>query len=80
MDSLIREKNGKEEIWYSQDYLIKQMELAHRAGVHNGIRVEFHAITPVDDESVENLLTKFEKLVDKEYQRAMSNGEVWRIK
>lgn len=41
MESLIRERNGKEEIWYSEEYLQKQMELAYWAGIHKGIKVEF---------------------------------------
>lgn len=79
MDSLIRERNGKEEIWYSDNYLKKQMELAYQAGIHKGIRVEFHAIEPMNGESVESLVSEFKRRLNEEYQKAYSNNEVWRV-
>jgi hypothetical protein len=79
MDTLIRERNGKEEIWYSGDYLKLQIEQSHRAGIHKGIRVEFHAITPMNDKSVEDLTDAFKKRVEEEYQISYSNYEVIRI-
>ncbi len=65
MDSLIREKNGVEEVWYSEEYLKRQMELAHRAGIHKGISVEFHSVIPINDENVDDLTEKFKERVDK---------------
>ena len=47
METLIRERNGKEEIWYSDEYLKRQIELAYRAGINKGIKVNFHTITPI---------------------------------
>tara|TARA_R110002167_G_C12348173_1_gene621893 strand:+ start:55 stop:297 length:243 start_codon:yes stop_codon:yes gene_type:complete len=79
MDTLIRERNGKEEIWYSGDYLKQQIEQSYRAGIHKGIRVEFHAITPMNDKSVEDLTDAFKKRVEEEYQISYSNDEVIRI-
>jgi hypothetical protein len=79
MDSLIRERNGKEEIWYSQEYLIKQMEMAYRAGIFRGMKVQFHAVTPIHGEAVNNLTEEFKKKVEEEYQIAFANSEVWRI-
>ena len=79
MGTLIRERNGKEEIWYSDDYLKGQIEQAYRAGIHKGIRVEFHSITPMDNKSVEDLTDVFKKKVEKEYQIAYSNDEVIKI-
>ena len=80
MDSLIRERNGVEEIWYSQEYLIQQMELAYRAGLHRGIRVEIHAMQPMDDKAVDDLTDVFQQRLEDEYREAQSKGEVWRIK
>jgi hypothetical protein len=79
MDSLIRERNGKEEIWYSEGYLKQQMEMAYRAGIYKGIKVEFHAVTPMNGEMVNDLTTEFKKKVEDEYQIAFANGEVWRV-
>lgn len=79
MDTLIRERNGKEEIWYSDSYLKQQIELAFRAGISKGIRVEFCALQPLDGKMVDNLIDEFKKRVSDEYQKAFENSEVWRI-
>jgi hypothetical protein len=79
MDSLIREGNGKEEIWYSEDYLKRQIELAYQAGLSKGIRVEIHAIQPIDGKAVDNLTEEFNRRRTEEYKIAFSNGEVWKI-
>jgi hypothetical protein len=79
MDTLIRERNGKEEIWYSDTYLKQQIELAFRAGISKGIRVEFCALQPMDGRMVDNLSDEFKKRVSDEYRKAFENSEVWRI-
>ena len=79
MDALIRERNGKEEIWYSNDYLKRQIEQAYEAGIHRGIRVEFHAVIPMDGKAVEDLTDVFKKRVQEEYEKAYSNSEVIRF-
>jgi len=79
MDSLIRERNGKDEIWYSEEYLKKQMEMAYRAGIYKGIKVEFHAVIPMNDNMVNDLVTEFKKKVGQEFQIAFTNSEVYRI-
>lgn len=79
MDSLIRERNGKEEIWYSDKYLKKQIEMAYQAGLSKGIRVEIYAMQPMDGKAVNNLTYEFNKRRTEEYQKAFSKGEVWRI-
>jgi len=79
MDSLIREQNGKEEIWYSAEYLKIQIELAYRAGLHKGINIQFHAVTPMDSETVNDLTAEFKQRVEEEYQKSFSNKEVWKI-
>lgn len=79
MDSLIRERNGKEEIWYSEEYLKRQIEMAYQAGIHKGIRVEFHAVVPRNGEAIESLVSEFKRRLNEEYQKAYSNSEVWRV-
>ncbi len=78
MDCLIRERNGEEEVWYSENYLKYQVELAYQTGLHKGMRVEFHAIEPMDGKAVESLVSEFKRRLNEEYQKAYSNGEVWR--
>ena len=79
MDTLIRERNGIEEIWYSGEYLKNQIEAAFRAGIHKGIKVNFHAIVPMNGEAVNDLTDEFNKRIEEEYQTAFSNSEVYRI-
>ena len=79
MDSLIREKNGKEEVWYSDKYLKREIEAAYQAGLSKGIRVEIHTIQPMDGKAVNDLTEEFNRRRAEEYQKAYSNREVWRI-
>ena len=44
MDSLIREINGKEEVWYSELYLNKRIKDAYEYGYQKGIRIEIHKV------------------------------------
>jgi hypothetical protein len=76
---LIRERNGKDEIWYSEGYVKQQIEIAYRAGVSKGIKVEFHAVIPNNDEMVNDLTNEFKKIVEQECQIAFANNEVWHI-
>lgn len=69
MDKLIREKNGVEEVWYSEDYVTKQIELALQTGIHRGIKVEFHAVTPFNTKMVDELVVEFKKRVETEYNK-----------
>ena len=76
MKLLIRERNGIEETWYSDKYFIEQLKLAYQAGIHRGIKVEFHAVIPMDDRNVEDLTDVFKKRVQEEYEKAYSNSEI----
>jgi hypothetical protein len=80
MDCLIRERDGKDEIWYSENYLKQQIELAYTAGIFKGIRVDFHAIVPFNNEMVDDLVGEFNKRVNEEYYKAYSDHEVWKMK
>ncbi len=80
VDTLIRQKiNGEEEIWYSDEYLKRQIEMAYRAGIHKGITVEFHALQPIDGRAVENLTSAFYDKIWETFQKAYDNNEVWRV-
>ena len=62
MDSLIIERNGKYETWYSDEYVKQQMESAYRSGLHKGMRLQFHAIEPQRSECVERLVNEVKVL------------------
>lgn len=79
MDTLLRERNGKEEIWYSHEYLKRQTEMAYQAGLSKGIKVEIHAMQPMNGMAVNDLTEEFNRRRIEEYQKAYSNGEVWRV-
>lgn len=79
MDTLIRERNGKDEVWYSDNFLKQQIQLAYQAGIHKGMKVEFHALEPMNDEAVESLVNEFKRRLNEEYQKAYSDGEVLRL-
>lgn len=38
---------------------LKQIELAYQAGIHKGLRVEFHAVEPMNGGAVESLVGEF---------------------
>lgn len=80
MDTLIRERNGVEEIWYSDDYLKQQIEMAYNAGINRGIRVQFHAVIPMDGRQVDDLTDRFHEKINNEFKQAFENGEVWQIR
>jgi len=77
MQSLIRERNGKEEIWYSSDYVKQQIERSYKAGLSKGITVKIYAIQPTDDQAVDDLTEVFNKRIREEYEKEYSNDEVW---
>lgn len=78
MDTLIRIVNGKEDVWYSEEYIKKQIENAFRSGIANGIRVQFHALTPMDGSQVDDLTSVFWKNVHETYQKCFEEGKVIR--
>ncbi len=80
MDCLIRERNGVEEIWYSDEYLKRQMELAYYAGLSRGIRVDFYAVSPINNDEVDNLVNEFKQRVEEEFKIAIEKGEIWKVK
>lgn len=87
-DKLIREKDGKEEVWYSEEYFNETMryniEQAYRAGLNRGIRVEIHGWfdmnKPVENAHLDNFKQKFYDKLEEQFKEAFENGEVWRIK
>ena len=53
--------------------------MAYRAGIHKGIKVEFHALTPINNDMLDDLTNEFKKRIEEEYQIAYSKSEIWRI-
>jgi hypothetical protein len=78
MDSLIIERNGKYETWYSDEYIKQQMESAYRSGLHKGMKLQFHAVEPQSSEYAERLVGDIKRILDDEYQKSYNNSEIWR--
>jgi hypothetical protein len=91
-DTLLRDKNGKEELWYSEDYFNKcvdksneyvreQIERAFNAGLNRGMRVEFHGMYDTNKQFDETYLNehikRFYDKLDEQYKEAFENDEVW---
>lgn len=79
MYNIIKEINGKDEIFYSKEYLIDQLNLAYQAGLYKGIRVNFHAIEPSNINEVNLLKKEFNKLLNEEFNKAFKNSEIIKI-
>lgn len=76
-DKMIRvQPNGTEEIWYSEDYVKKQIKEAHQAGIYRGIEVQFMAIQPMSGFAVEDLTQAFLKRVQDEYTKSYNDSMI----
>ena len=53
--------------------------MAYRAGIHKGIRVDYHTVTPSDVDAIDDLTKEFKSRVEEECQKAFANSEVWKI-
>jgi len=49
----------KGEYFYTDDYLVEQMELAYQKGMMDGSTVKFHAVEPRNTEMVNKYVTEF---------------------
>lgn len=89
-DTLLREKDGKEEIWYSEEYFNKcvdksneyvkeQIERAYQAGLNRGIRVVIHSVQPITLAGLNDLTQHFYDKIEEQYREAFENQEVWKI-
>lgn len=89
-DTLLREKNGKEELWYSEEYfnkmtkisnnyLTEQIERAYQAGLNRGVRVVIHSVQPITSVGLNDLTQVFYNKIEEEYKKAFENEEVWKI-
>tara|TARA_Y100001973_G_scaffold85920_1_gene128403 strand:- start:276 stop:506 length:231 start_codon:yes stop_codon:yes gene_type:complete len=76
MQSLIRERNGKEEIWYSSDYVKQQIERAYKAGLSKGIKVKIYAVQPTDNQALDDLTEVFNKRIREEYENEFGNLKI----
>lgn len=77
MDTLVLKDGDKQQIWYSEEYLKHQIEEAFRAGLFKGVRVQFHAVTPMNSDAVNNLVDEFNRRIKEEYEKAFNSGQVW---
>lgn len=60
MGTLIKVRSdGKEEIWYSPEYVKRQIGSSFSAGISVGLKVEFHVVQPIDEANVSRLVNLF---------------------
>lgn len=72
-------KTSNDDIYYSEDYLISQIELAYQSGISAGIQVEFHATQPNMIETVIDYEQTFWKMVNERYQQMLNDGFVYKV-
>jgi hypothetical protein len=75
-DILIREKDGVEEFWYSKEYFKKHLQKSFYEGIRKGIKVEIHAIQPMDGKMVDDLTEEFNRRVHTISMEAYEKGEI----
>ena len=51
--------------WYNEDYVNEMMSRSYWEGFIKGIKIEFHAVTPQDDESVKRRIADFYNHISK---------------
>lgn len=78
MNHVILEKDGK--LWYSDSYIIEQMERAYKAGLHNGFKTEFHTVIIMDstEQEVEQVLNSYREKIKEEFYKALEGGHIWK--
>ena len=78
MNTLIRETNGKEQIWYSEEYLKSMIENAYKSGMWKGRGMKVFNYIP--SENSKELIDTFKEGIESEYNKAFEASEVWRKK
>ena len=76
-DCVLKTDNG--DIWYSEEYIQHQIELAFQAGISVGARVEIHLMQPLSKECLPDYTNEFWERINKEYTDKFDKGHVWRI-
>lgn len=68
-------KDKNDDIWYSDQYLKAQIDLAYQAGLAHGVKIQFHSVMPYDAIEAKNCKDEFFRLLDIECQK---RGHVWK--
>ncbi|WP_445718220.1 hypothetical protein [Flavobacterium sp.] len=67
------DKQGDKSLWYSEEYFYSELErqtkIAYMNGISRGIEIEFHAVFPSNEESVNNLVELFKEKVNEIYYK-----------
>ncbi len=80
MELIIRENSiGEEEVWYSEDYIKRQIDLAYIAGLAAGSKIELHLVEPNSLESVIDYNTLFWNRINDEFVKHFKDGHVWDV-
>ncbi len=67
------------ELWYSNEYVKQQIELAFRAGISAGSKIEIHLVQPRDREALADYSKEFWNRINEEYRSEFEKGHVWRV-
>jgi hypothetical protein len=76
--TILRTIDDREEIWYSDEYIKEQIELAFQAGIAIGLRIEIHFLQPLSDDVIPDYTNKFWEKINEEYSRNFNKGHVWK--
>ncbi len=80
-NNILRIKDGAtEEIWYSGDYIKRQIEDAYMAGLCSASRVQMSfLILKGDEPEMKEYERKFWEEIQKEYKKRFEGGHVWKV-
>lgn len=77
MDVLVKEIDGVETIWYSEDYVKTLVENAELKGFSEGVRVELHAVTPINEEGLIDLSKHINDKITTERLNSYIKNKEW---
>lgn len=67
-DTLVTHVNGKEERWYSAEFMQEQYKTAYQVGIREGIPVVLHiCVTTEEERSISAIFEQLKIKVDEKY-------------
>ncbi len=78
MEQAQTHKDSDGQLWYSPEHMENQIINSYHIGVIDGIRVNFHAMVPYDNEALISLESEFWKRVNNEYNKMLEKSHARR--
>lgn len=78
-DTILRTKENGEEIWYSGEYVRKQIELAFQSGMAVGAKIEIHMMQPMSEQAIPDYTNEFWRRLNIDYKNEFDKGHVWKV-